>query len=293
MAQVKELIQQHLGSGPILKALIQKRGCIPSIACHLPGDPRRVGPTPGEAVAGRVAGLLQGLGALSRREQCAAAESVRCTLFPQDAATAWHDDQLGATVEAIWTCGPGAWQGVVTAPWLAGVGVRVDQLHDDTPAFKVLGRDEVEDKPADSAATAADSPPTQPAVARLPGRLGPGPRTDHRPALNQVKGGLAGSADGGVPLLWAAPDGNRADVSPEVESWLQVKELVGRSDCLCVGDGTLAPPDHRRASMQHQGRLLAPLPGDAGRQRQVEDGVLTHTGADLLPWREPSGKARW
>jgi hypothetical protein len=31
MAQVKELIQQHLGSGPILKALIQKMGFIPII----------------------------------------------------------------------------------------------------------------------------------------------------------------------------------------------------------------------------------------------------------------------
>jgi hypothetical protein len=84
MAQVKELIQQHLGSGPILKALIQKRGFIPSIDCNLPGDPRRVGPTHGEAVAGMVACLLQGICALYRMEQFAAEESVLCTLFPQD-----------------------------------------------------------------------------------------------------------------------------------------------------------------------------------------------------------------
>ena len=148
MAQVKELIQQHLGSGPILKALIQKMGFIPIIDCNLPGDPRRVGPTHGEAVAGMVACLLQGIGALYRMEQFAAEESVLCTLFPQYDAKAWHDDHLGDTLDAIWTFGPGALQGAVTAPLLAGFGVRVDQIHYDTTSFKVFGRYEVEDEPA-------------------------------------------------------------------------------------------------------------------------------------------------
>jgi hypothetical protein len=293
MAQVKELIQQHLGSGPILKALLQKMGFIPIIDCNLPGDPRRVGPTHGEAVAGMVACLLQGICALYRMEQFAAEESVLCTLFPQYDAKAWHDDHLGDTLDAIWTFGPGALQGVVTAPLLAGFGVRVDQIHYDTTSFKVFGRDEVEDKPADSSDTAADSPPTQPAVARLPVRLVPGHRKDHRPDLNQVKGGLAVSADGGVPLLWEAQDGNRADVSTYVEYWLKVKELVGRSDFLFVGDCKLATQDNLLAIIQHQGRFLAPLPGYAGMQRQLEDWVLTNTVEDLIPWRETSGKARW
>jgi hypothetical protein len=184
---------------------------------NLPGAPRRVGPTHGEAVAGMVACLLQGLCALYRLEQFAAEDSGLCTLVPHYDAKAWHADHLGDTLEAIWTCGPGAWQGAVTAPLLAGCGVRVDQIHDETTAFKVVGRYEVEDQPADSSDTAADSPPTQPAVARLPVRLAPGHRKDQRPDLHQVKGGLAVSADGGVPRLWEAQAGNRADVSTYVE----------------------------------------------------------------------------
>jgi hypothetical protein len=74
---------------------------------------------------------------------------------------------------------------------------------------------------------------------------------------------------------------------------VQVQELVGRSDFLFVGDGQVATHDPRLAIMQHQGRLLAPLPGYAGRQRQWEEGVLTTTGEDLLTWREAAGKARW
>ena len=54
MAQVKALIQQHIGSGPVLKALIQQMACIPIIDRNLPVDPHRVGPTHGEAVAGMV-----------------------------------------------------------------------------------------------------------------------------------------------------------------------------------------------------------------------------------------------
>jgi hypothetical protein len=208
-------------------------------------------------------------------------------------AKAWHADPLGETLEAIWTFGPGALPGVVTAPLLAGVGVRVDQLHDETTSVKVFGRSEVADKPADASATAADRPPTQPAVARLPVRLVPGPSQDHRPDLHQVTGGLAVSADGGVPRLWEAQEGHRAAVSTSVEYGLTVQELVGRSAVLVVGACTLATPDNRRAILQHQGRVLAPRPGSAGRQRQVEEWVLTHTGEDLLPWRKASGKARW
>jgi hypothetical protein len=102
MALVKELIQQHIGSGPILKALIQKMGCIPIIDRNLPADPRRVGPTHGEAVAGMVACLIQGICALYRMEQFAVEEPVLRTLFPQYDAQAWHDDHLGDTLDAIW-----------------------------------------------------------------------------------------------------------------------------------------------------------------------------------------------
>ena len=71
-------------------------------------------------------------------------------------------------------------------------------------------------------------------------RLVPGHSKDHRPDLNQVKGGLAVSAEGGVPVLWQAQDGNRADVSTYVEYWLKVKDIVRRSDFLLVGDCKLA-----------------------------------------------------
>ena len=109
MAPVKELIQQHIGSGPILKALIRKMGCIPIIDRNLPLDSRRVGPTHGEAVAGMVACLLQGICAWYRMDQCAVEDPVLQTLFPPYAAKAWHDDHLGESVGrhvGIWPRSP-------------------------------------------------------------------------------------------------------------------------------------------------------------------------------------------
>ncbi len=134
---------------------------------------------------------------------------------------------------------------------------------------------------------------SRPRQSALPVRLVPGHSKDHRPDLNQVKGGLAVSADGGVPLLWEAQDGNQADVSTDVEYWLKVKALVGRTDFLFVGDCKLATQDNLVAIIQHQGRFLAPLPGYAGIQRQLEEWVLTNTVEDLLPRREASGKEVW
>ena len=293
MAQVKELIQPHMGSGPVLKALIQKMGFVPIIDRHLPVDPRRVGPRHGEAVAGMVACLLQGICALSRMEQFAAEEWVLQTLFPHDEAGAWHDDHLGDTLDAIWKFGPGALQGAVTAHLLEHFDVRVDQIHDAPTSFKVFGRYAAEDEPAAAQDPGEDVLPAEPPAARIPVRLVPGPRKDHRPDLNQVKGGLAVSADGSVPWLWEAQDGNRADVGPYIAYGLKVKELVGRSDFLCVGDCKLATQDNLLAIIQHQGRFLAPLPGYAGVQRQLEAWVLTNTVEELIPRREASGKEVW
>lgn len=293
MAQVKELIQQHIGSSPVLKALIQKMGFIPIIDRNLPVDPRRVGPTHGEAVAGIVACLLQGICALYRMEPFAAEEPMLRTLFPHYEAKAWHDDHLGDTLDAIWKVGPGALQGTVTAHLLQTFNVHGDQIHYDTTSFKVFGRYAAQDEAAAAAESGAEVPLGAPATARTPVRLVPGHSKDHRPDLNQVKGGLAVSADGGVPLLWEAQDGNQADVSTYVEYWLKVKELVGRTDFLFVGDCKLATQHNLVAIIQHQGRFLAPLPGYAGIQQQLEEWVLTNTVEDLLPRRESSGKELW
>jgi hypothetical protein len=293
MALVKERIQQHIGSGPLLKALIQKMGFISILDRHLPVDHRRVGPTHGEAVAGMVACLLQGRCALYRMEQFAMEEPVLRTLFPQDDAQAWHDDHLGDTLDAIWEFGPGALQGAVPADVLASFGVRVDQIQYDTTSFKVCGRYDAADEPAEAQETGEAIPPDEPASARMPVRLVPGHSKDHRPDVNQGQGGLAVRAEGGVPLLWQAQDGNRAAVSPYVEYGLQVKEVVGRTDFLFIGDCQLATQDNLVAIIRQQGRFLAPLPASAGMQRQREEGVLPNTAEDLLPRRAASGKTVW
>jgi len=293
MAQVTELIQRHVGSAPLVKALIQKMGFISIIDRNLPLDPRRVGPTHGEAVAGMVASLSHGICQLYRVEPFAAEEELLRTLFPQYEAKAWHDDHLGDTLDAIWKFGPGALQGAVTAHLLEGFGVRVDQIHYDTTSFKVFGRYEAEEEPAEAKETGAAVLPAEPAAARTPVRLVRGHSKDHRPDLNQVKGGLAVSADGGVPLLWEAQDGNQADVSTYVEYWLKVKDLVGRTDFLFVGDCKLATQETLIAILRHQGRFLAPLPGYAGIQRQVAEWVLTNPVEDLISWRDASGNEVW
>lgn len=189
--------------------------------------------------------------------------------------------------------GPGALQGAVTAHRLPAFGVRVEPIQDETTSFQVCGRYATEDAPAEAKETGEDVPPKEPATARRPVRLVPGPRQDHRPDGTQGKGGLAVSPDGGVPVMWEAQDGTQADVRTSVASWLQVTARVGRTDVWCVGDGPWATQDTWVASIQHQGRVLAPLPGDAGMPRQREAWVLTNTVEDRIPWREATGTPRW
>lgn len=293
MAQVKELIQKHIGSAPILKALIQKMDFIQVIDRNLLLDPRRLGPTHGETVAGMVACVAQGICALYRIEQFAQEESLLQTLFPQYEAKAWHDDHLGDTLDAIGKCGPFALQGAVTAHLLQVFDIRVDQIHYDTTSFKVFGRYQREDEAVEAKKPAEDGSPDASTPPRLAVRLVRGHSKDHRPDLNQVKGGLAVSADGSVPLIWQPQDGNRADVSTYVDYWLQVKEIVGSTDFLFVGDCKLAAQENLITILKHQGRFLAPLPGYAGIERQVEEWVFPNTVEELILRQDASGKKVW
>jgi regulator of sirC expression with transglutaminase-like and TPR domain len=55
----------------------------------------------------------------------------------------------------------------------------------------------------------------------------------------------------------------------------------------------LTTQDNLVTIMQQQGRFLAPLPADAGMQRQLEERGWTNTVEDLLPRREASGEEVW
>lgn len=102
MAHVNALMQRHVGSAPILKALIQTMGFIEIIDRHLPLPARREGPTHGEAVAALGVALTQGSCQWSRVEPLATEDDVLTTIVPHDAPKVWHDDHVGDTLEAIW-----------------------------------------------------------------------------------------------------------------------------------------------------------------------------------------------
>ena len=293
MAQVQEVIPPHLGSGPVLKALSQNMGFLPIIDRTLSVDPRRGGPTPGETVAGMGACRVQGLWALSRLAPLAAAAPVRRTLVPHEAAQAWHDDHRGDPLEAIWKVGPAAVPGAVPAPWRQTFDVRVAPSPDETTSVTVCGRSTAQDTAAAAGRRGAEARAAAPAMALIPVRLVPGPSPEHRPDVNQVTGGLAVRADGRVPRLWAAQDGNQADVSTAVADGLKVTDRGGRPDVRGVGAGQVATQDHLVAIIPHPGRLLAPRPGSAGSQRPREAWGLTHPVEDRLPRREAAGHEGW
>ena len=289
-AHVKALMQRHVGSAPILNALIQKMGVIEIIDRTSPLPVRRKGPTHGEAVAALVVALTQGIGQWSRVEPCATEGDVLSTLFPHSPPKVGHDDHVGETLEAIWASGIGALQGAVTTHLVQSVRVGVDQRHDETTSFKVSGASredkEARDHPEDKAVKdrAEDKEPL---------RVTCGQSKDHRPDVKQVKGGLCASADGGVVLLVEGQDGNQADVSPSVDSWLKLKAVVGRADFLCIGECTLATHDTMIAIMRQGGRFLAPGPRDAEAQQQLEEWGLTNTVEERLSRRDAQGREVW
>lgn len=77
---------------------------------------------------------------------------------------------------------------------------------------------------------------------------------------------LSISADGAVPLSYRVESGNTSDDTTHVETWDQLRELVGRDDFLYIADGKLANAKALSHIDANHGRFVTVL---ANNRREV------------------------
>lgn len=102
------------------------------------------------------------------------------------------------------------------------------------------------------------------------GILAFGHSKDRRPDLLQFKQGLGTLDPAGVPLLTMTLRGSAADDPEYFPAWQQMKETIGHSDFLFVGDCKMGSLETRLKIARENGFYLCPLPMTGHVPNQLE-----------------------
>ena len=105
------------------------------------------------------------------------------------------------------------------------------------------------------------------------GILGFGHSKDRRPDLLQFKQGLGTLDPAGVPLLTMTLKGNAANDPEYFSAWQQMRETIGHSDFLFVGDCKMGSLATRLKIARENGFYLCPLPMTGHVPNQLESWV--------------------
>ena len=136
-----------------------------------------------------------------------------------------NDDRVGRTLTRLFDADRASLLTSVVLSMVRAFEIDCSQLHNDSTSITVTGSH------YGSATTRGEKPVAEVTF---------GHSKDHRPDLRQLVWILSISADGAVPLSYRVESGNTSDDTTHVETWDQLRELVGRDDCLYIADGKLA-----------------------------------------------------
>lgn len=82
---------------------------------------------------------------------------------------------------------------------------------------------------------------------------------DHRKDKKQFVQEVTVANDGGVPIGTQSLDGNSADVSNYIPAWKKIKEEIGSTNFLTIGDCKLSSDENLLTIMKCNGYFVAPL----------------------------------
>src|ERR1019366_7628379 len=87
-----------------------------------------------------------------------------------------------------------------------------------------------------------------------------GHNKDHRPDLKQLLWILTISADGAIPVHFKVTDGNREDSTTHIDTWMQLRRLVGKPNFLYVADCKLCTRENLLYIDAEKGSFITIMP---------------------------------
>jgi transposase len=220
-----EFDSQLLGAMPIVEHFIGRLKLDNALDAAVPHDDARVLLAPARVLGVVVRHLTIEHRPLYAIGEWSANYAPELLGMNESELAALNDDRVGRTLTRLFDADRASLLTTVVLSMVRAFDIDCRQLHNDSTSITVTGSHY-------GGATKRGEKP----VAEVTF----GHSKDHRPDLRQLVWILSVSADGAVPLSYRVESGNTSDDTTHVETWDQLRELVGRDDFLYIADGKLA-----------------------------------------------------
>jgi transposase len=243
----------EVGATPLVHLFLQRLDLQRLFTRHLPARPGRVPALSSASVLGLlVTNLLLARQPLYALPDWAARRVPEHLGLTAAQLALLNDDRCGRALDHLYHADRASLLTALVRDVVRLFEIDLDQFHQDTTTVTFCG-DYANQVPAEQ----TERPP----------RITFGYNKDHRPDLKQLLFSIAISADGAIPLHCKIADGNTTDDQVHQETWSFLRQLVGHSDFLYVGDSKLCSRDNMGFIVEHLGRFLTVMP-----QTRTEDG---------------------
>jgi transposase len=266
-AVIKNVQTQAVGFAPILGSYFEKCGIQRIIDEHVALDPRRKVLTHGQAAVAMITAILFQVMQLYRICSFASEKKVLKVLLPKIEPEQYFDDRLADTLDALFTCGIGDLEMLITQQMIRAFEIESEVCHNDTTSVSVYG-DAANNKTEQSI------------------RVTFGHSKKHRKDLKQLIWSMSVSSDHAFPLFQKAFSGNTADVGTYVEQWQNLIDLLGRQDFLYVADAKLICHETMAHIHDNDGFFVAPAPMYKSYKAAFENALDNHAHEWLICYKD-------
>jgi len=135
--EIKEIISQTIGNGPVLKEYYEKMKLVETINKMVP--PKGEGLSCGEAVGAMVAMVLNKGHALYAMESWAESNQILGSIFTNRVPKNYNDDQLARCLDKMFKTGLKSIHSAISSAMCKGFSIEVKSIHHDTTSLSFYG----------------------------------------------------------------------------------------------------------------------------------------------------------
>lgn len=228
---------EAIGGLPLVAAYLQKLNFIKTIddmVEPLRSNHRRM--THGETCFVMILYFLFKSDAVYKMEEWVLETTYLRSIFPNIKGEYFNDDRIADTFDALYKCGSSNIFSAQSVQAISQFGLKVEQVHCDLTNFSVYG-----DFDNDEGIEITYGKPKS-------------GRTDQKQYA--LESAVTGD---GIPIIQTTLDGNTADVTRYIPMWQGVKNVLGNSDFIFVGDCKLTSERNLAIISSGDGYYLGPL----------------------------------
>lgn len=176
-------------------------------------------------------------------------------IFPDISSKHFTDDRLGDTFKALYRSGIRNLFSSQSINIIKEFNLSLKQIHCDFTSFTVSGCYDEDEEQVGIKVTYGFS-------------------KANKPNMKQFMQEVSVVDDGGVPIAAQTLDGNTSDVTRYAPVWKDIKECLGSSDFLVVGDCKLSSHDNLLTIASGSGYFLAPLAMYSPEKKELKKLIL-------------------